>query len=236
MITKTDIANQALSLLSAGTITNVLDNDDSKSRVINANFDSTAKEVIRSHRWSCCVRRATLSRLADAPTKTPTFGYDYKYQLPSDSLRFLDLNGEPWKNKTETFDINGKELHTNETLAHIRYIAWVENTEEWDVLLAEAVGIKLAMRIARQITKDGMSGEQFFPLYQQVLAKAIHVDAMEVGSGENSPIENMLESSMIVNAGYDGVYRRGEVLGINVNTEVDRDAANLDGIAEEGLP
>lgn len=224
MTTKTEIANQALSLLSSGTITNVSDNDDAKSRVINANFDSVAKQVIRSHRWSCCIRRANLARLAEEPTKTETYGYRYKYQLPSDNLRFLDLNGEPWKNKTRSFDINGSELHTNDTKAYIRYVAWVSNTEEWDVLLAEAVGIKLAMRIARQITKDGMSGEQLLRLYQEVVAKAIHVDAMEVGSGENSPLERILESSPLVvsSQGFGGAFRPVNRVGLDTDYSVDR--------------
>jgi hypothetical protein len=224
MITKTQIANTALAYLSAGTITNILDNDDAKSRVINAVFDQTAKEVIRSHRWSCCVRRATLSRLSENPTKVYDFGYSYRYQLPSDSLRFLDLNGEPWSAKAEFFDINGKELHTDEPTVNIRYLAWEPNTEVWDVLLAEAVAIKIAMRVARQITKDGMSGEQLLKVYEMTLSKAMHVDAMELGSGENRPLERMLKNSPIVNSGQNRYWSRNQRLGLGVDYSVDRDA------------
>ena len=223
MITKTEIANNALALLAAGRISNVLDADDEKSRQINAVFDSVAKQVIRTHRWSCCIKRATLARLTEAPVVSGTFGYKYKYQLPSDSLRFLDINGEPWSSKTLRFDINnGGELHTDDGTVNIRYVAWISDVSTWDVLLAEAVSVKLAQRIARRITKDGISGEQLNAEYQRTIANAMRVDAMEVGSGENSPLERILETSPIVQAGNQGIFSRNTVLGINVNYEVPR--------------
>ena len=224
MITKTEIANNALSHLAAGRVVNILTDTDEKARAINAVFDTVAKEVIRSHRWSCCIKRVKLEQLSPAPTTYQTFGYKYKYQLPSDSLRFLDLNGEPWSSKTLKFDINGKELHTDNAKAYIRYVAWVSDVTEWDVLLAEAVSVKLAMRIARRITKDGMSGEQLLGLYEGTIANAIKVDALEVGGGENSPLERILETSPLVQQGRlaGAGFSRTSILGINVDYSVDR--------------
>jgi len=222
MQTKTEVANQALAFLSAGTITNINDNDNELARVVSSVFDSVAKQVIRSHRWSCCTRRATLAQIAGDPVKTSSYGYAYQYQLPSDNLRFLDLNGEPWKNKQKELSIEGSVLYTNDSAAYVRYIAWISNTEEWDVLLAEAVAIKIGSRIARRITKDGMSGEQFEGLYQKAIANAQFVDAMEVGSGENSPLNRMLESSPLVNAGrgFGGTFRPVNRIGLEVDYSV----------------
>jgi len=222
-ITKTEVANNALAFLAAGRISNVLDFDDEKSRQINAVFDSVAKQVIRSHRWSCCIKRATLVQLTELPTVSRSYGYLYKYQLPSDSLRFLDINGEPWSDKTLRFDINnGSELHTDDATVNIRYVAWISEPAEWDVLLAEAVSAKLAQRIARRITKDGISGEELEGHYQRAVSNAMRVDAMEVGSGENSPLERILETSPLVQAGSNGAFSRNTILGINVNYEVPR--------------
>jgi hypothetical protein len=222
-ITKTEVANNALAFLAAGRISNVLDFDDEKSRQINAVFDSVAKQVIRSHRWSCCIKRATLSQLTEIPTTYLDFGYKYKYQLPSDSLRFLDLNGEPWSSKTLRFDINNAlELHTDDGTVNIRYVAWISEPAQWDVLLAEAVAVKLAQRIARRITKDGISPEALNAEYQRAVANAMRVDAMEVGSGENSPLERILETSPIVQAGRQGSFSRNSIIGINVDYSVPR--------------
>jgi hypothetical protein len=219
MLSQTEIANNALSYLSAGRIITIDDTLDEKARTIKAIFETTSMEVIREHRWSCCVRRVQLARLAESPTKVGNFGYTYAYQLPVDILRFLDLNGEPWKVKTQFLDVNGDELHCNEAEAYIRYVANITDTSQWDVLLAKAVAVAIAAKVARRITKDGMSAEQLIPLYERVVAQAKHVDAMEVGSGENSPLERIIESSGIINAGRHGSTPSGiaSILGYNLD-------------------
>ena len=224
MLTKTDVANNALAYLSAEGITSVFDQENTKARVISSVFDSVAAEVMRSHRWSCLVRRVELSRLADRPLLNRTFGYQYQFELPTDNLRVLDINGEPWNRKERSFDINGRMLLMNSPKAFLRYIAHVKETAEWDVLLAEAVALKLAMRIARTITKDGASSEQLYGLYKSRIAEAQHVDAMENGSGENSPLERILDSSPLVNSAGGGrrFFRPVDITGLNINLEEPR--------------
>lgn len=223
MLSRTEIANSALAHLSAGSISSINDEFDEKSRVINSVFESVAKGVIRTHRWSCCIRRQELSRLSADQIKNGDFGYTNAFPLPVDCLRFLELNGEPYKGKTEFLDINGRNILTNESTARIRYVAWVEDTTQWDVLLAEAVAIRIAQRVARRITKDGMTSGQLESLYRLNLNEAVRVNAMEVGSGENSPLEQMLERSPLVKAGRQaGGYGIARYLGYNLNLEEDR--------------
>lgn len=237
MLTKTTVANNALSYLAAGEISSILDDTDSKARTINAVFDTVAHEVMRSHRWNCCIKRAQLSELAGTPLTMGEFGYAYSYQLPADSLRFLDLNGEPWNAKTEFMSVEGKVLYTNDSVAYVRYVAYIEDVSQWDVLMADAISVKLAMRIARRITKDGISGEQLNGFYRQAVAEAMRIDAMEIGSGENRPLERMINNSPLVQAAYQsGQYSRGSRVGLNVNLETPiPDAPDLDGIFNEGF-
>lgn len=218
MINKTEIANNALAYLSAGSIISIDDNDDEKSRVIRSVFDSVAKETIRVHRWSCCIKRATLSEVLPRPKVDGNFGYSRRFQLPSDSLRFLDLNGEPWNVGTSFLDINGRQLHTNAATANIRYVAWIPDTSLWDVLLAKTVAVAIAMRVARRLTKDGMSYENLYEIYIRTIAEAQKVDAMEVGSGENSPILKILNKSPIINSGRQsgGAFRIASRLGLDI--------------------
>ena len=222
MTSKTDIANSALAYLSATSIQDFDDDEDEKARVIKSVFDTVAKEVARKHRWSCLIRRATLSKLSEAPILSGNFGYRSQFQLPDDCLRFMDLNGEPYKAKVEFMDLNGRRLQANCDEANIRYVAWIEDTNEWDASFAEVVAIKLAMRIARRITKDGISSEDLYRIYKDALRDAQSIDAMEMGSGENSPLERMLERSPLVNAGRQRNITRGEILGWNVNLEEPR--------------
>lgn len=224
MLSKVQIANNALAYLSETSIQSFNDDLDEKARVIRSVFDAVAMEVIRSHRWSCCMRRAELSRLAERPEQTREFGYSFQYQLPSDCLRLCDINGEPWSDKTEFFDLNGRQIQTNASSVLIRYVALEEDTAQWDVLLAEAVAIKLAMRISRRITKDGASGEQLYQLYKSRLAEAQHMDAMETGSGENRPLERILEQSPLVQQGRANsrFFRPAARVGIGVDFSTPR--------------
>lgn len=237
MLTKTAVANNALAYLAAGEITSIIDDNDSKARTINAVFDTVAQEVMRSHRWNCCIKRAELSELAGTPLKFGEFGYAYSYQLPADSLRFLDLNGEPWNAKTEFMAVEGRILYTNDSSAYVRYVAHITDVSQWDVLMADAIAIKLAMRIARRITKDGISGEQLNGFYRQAIAEAMRIDAMEVGSGENRPLERIINNSPLVKSSYQsGQYGRGSRVGLEVNLEEPiADAPDLDGIFNGGF-
>jgi hypothetical protein len=222
MISKTDIANSALAYLSATSIQSFDDDEDEKARAIKSVFNTVAMEVAREHRWSCLIRRAELVKMSSAPLQYGQFGYRAQFQLPADCLRFLDLNGEPYKAKCEFMDLNGRRLLANCEVACIRYVAWVEDTMEWDVKFCETVALKLAMRIARRITKDGISSEDLYGIYQRTLKSARAIDAMEIGSGENSPLERMLERSPLINSGRQAAASRGQILGWNINLQEPR--------------
>lgn len=219
MQTRTQIANNALSYLSAGSITSIND-DDAKARAIKGVFDQAAQEVIRTHRWSCCIGRAQLSQLSADTLQSGNFGYAYAYQLPTDCLRILDINGEPWSDKAEYFDLNGRQLLSDLGEIYLRYVRWEQESSLWDVLLADVISVKIAMKVARQITTDGISAEDLERIYRRRLEDARTVDAMEVGSGENSPIERLLARSPLTKIGQSSRLRRGQFLSINANTSV----------------
>lgn len=217
MQTETDVANNALSFISAGRINSLYDEDDPKAGTIRAIFDSASREVMRGHRWSCCIARKTLSKNAGERDVTERFGYQHSYKLPVDSLRFLDLNGEPWTLKGRFFDVNGRDLLTNASEARIRYVKHEKDTTIWDSLLAEAIAIKIAMKVARQLTTDGISAEALLGLYKSAVMEAQRVDAMEVGSGENSPLERILESSPLVQQGRRGSFGIASIIGLDLD-------------------
>jgi hypothetical protein len=229
MQTRTQIANNALSYLSAGSIVN-LNDDDAKARAINGIFDQAAKEVIRTHRWSCCIERAQLSQLSASTLQSGNFGYAHAYQLPTDCLRILDINGEPWSEKAEFFDLNGRQLLSDLGEIFLRYVKWEDDVSQWDPLLADVISVKIAMKVARQITTDGISAEDLERLYRRRLEDARTVDAMEVGSGENSPIERLLSRSPLTKVGWNSSdrFRRGQYLSLNTCTSIPAPDA-LDG-------
>ena len=73
-----DIANQALNIIGANTIS-ALDENSKPAVVINQRYDSIRDSVFREHPWNCLMARSTLAR----DTAAPDFGYTYQYTLPT---------------------------------------------------------------------------------------------------------------------------------------------------------
>ena len=148
-----DIANHALNIIGANTIS-ALDENSKAAIVINQRYDSIRDSVFRDHPWNCLMSRATLAR----DTETPDFGYTYQYTLPTlpYSLRVLEFsNGTssyPQDNMTNNtggpvFVIEGRKLLTDEGTVKIRYIARVEDPNEYDASLIDALAAKIATEI-----------------------------------------------------------------------------------------
>lgn len=96
MTTKTDIANQALSLIGADSISSFEENT-STARRIRTVYDTSRKALLRLHLFQCAVKRIKLSPLATQPE----FGYAYQYQLPDDLIRIINTNTEDYVVETD---------------------------------------------------------------------------------------------------------------------------------------
>jgi hypothetical protein len=83
----TSLANRALRLLKATTITSLTDGTKN-ANVMNNIFALTREELIRSHTWNFATKLTTLSRSGT----TPSFEFDYGYVLPSDWKRTLAVH------------------------------------------------------------------------------------------------------------------------------------------------
>lgn len=89
MTTKTDIANQALSLIGADSITSFEENT-STARRMRTVYDSSRKVLLRLHPFQCSTKRIKLNPISTQPE----FGYSYQFQLPDDLIRIINANTE----------------------------------------------------------------------------------------------------------------------------------------------
>lgn len=90
----------------------------------------------------------------------PPFGYAYSFDLPSDYLRALEVNGIDAGTGKATWDIEGNKLLTDEATVQLRYTAKVTDTTLWDQSFVEAFAFKLAARVAPGIsTAVGLAGQ-----------------------------------------------------------------------------
>lgn len=187
MVSKTDIANQALTQLGAKRITSITDGTP-HAQLVNEIIDDVIKEVMIDGAFSSTIRRASLN----ATSNTPVFDFNYEYQLPTNPkclrvlaiedgvgnfLQYLpDLEGET------DYRIEGDKLLTDSTTAKIKYIAYITDTGSYDQALLMAIKAKLTAELAYPITGSGTLAERLYTKYERVLARAKSIDGQNGNS------------------------------------------------------
>lgn len=150
MASKTQIANFALGLVAVEGI-NSIDDATEPARQCKLHLDQTTREVLRLAPWRSCRSRAVLV----ANTAIPAFGWNLAYPLPVNWLRMVSFNDiDPQDIRRELFEIEGRNLLTDETTANIVYVADVTletggaGFNQMDALLTKAVYTSLAAKLA----------------------------------------------------------------------------------------
>jgi len=188
MGSKVDLANEALLLLGANTITSFTDND-SNAVLVNRFYDSERDALLRSHRWNCAVTTANLASLAD----TPIIDWEFKFTLPTDPycLRVLDVRTVTGDIKLD-FVIQGRELLTEESAIDITYIQRLEDTMLYDSLLYQALVFRMAWKLAFPVTRSSTVMQQMAQLYDAIVRDARAVDSQE-GTPETIETETLTD-------------------------------------------
>ena len=151
MPSKTEIANMALHRVGALRIMDLNDQDSKSARVVRDFFEPAIREVGRLAEWQCLKDRAMLGQLATVPS----FGWDYAYQLPVTFLRLVKLNGISYRGEeSDDHELEGSKLLTDAETANIEFIAYKEETADYDPLFVKAIVAKLAAEIALPIRQD----------------------------------------------------------------------------------
>tara|TARA_R110002012_G_scaffold299798_1_gene499096 strand:- start:1161 stop:1739 length:579 start_codon:yes stop_codon:yes gene_type:complete len=188
MGSKVDLANEALLLLGANTITSFTDND-SNAVLVNRFYDSERDALLRSHRWNCAVTTANLASLDG----TPIIDWEYKFTLPTDPycLRVLDVRTVTGDIKLD-FAVQGRELLTEETAVDITYIQRLIDTMLYDSLLYQALVFRMAWKLSFPITRSSGVMQQMAQLYDAVVRDARAVDSQE-GTPETIETETLTD-------------------------------------------
>jgi len=174
---KTEIANLALSRLGQARILDI--SGESENAILcNLFYPKARDEVLRSYNWCCAIERQSLAQ-SDYDIGTE---YAYQYQLPTDPycLRVLGMPDNP----TATYEIEGRQLLTNVTSVIIKYIKRIENTSLFDSLLADAIVLKLALKLSYKIVQDLKVRVELGIEYKDVISEARRINQIEKEESE----------------------------------------------------
>ena len=174
MFTTTYICNKALAHLGESRIT------DFHEVSVNAekcrdHYELELKSLLRMHRWNFARDRANLAALAEAPA----FGWARSFQLPSDCLRVLELNGVEAKGANDPFEIEGRKLLTDADKAAIIFTRYITDASEYDPLFVEALSYKLAVALCKVVTNSAGERSALMQFFKDAMAEAGWVDAVE---------------------------------------------------------
>ena len=125
---------------------------------------------------------------------TPAFGYTYFHNVPTDSLRILNIyNGTDETDDIEDFKVEQAYIASDEETLYARYI-FLPSTSAISIDFAIAFSTRLAAEIAWAITNSAGMVQNMFNLYQDKLRIAKINDAQESGKTIIQGEDEWLES------------------------------------------
>ena len=176
MASVVDIANNALTLLGASTISSLTE-DTKNARLCNQRYEPIRNRVFRSHNWNCLIKRVELAQ----DSTGPVIEYTYGYTLPSDCLRVLKVHNGTTDSIASALDykVEGRKIVTDEGTVYLVYVALDTDPTNYDSYLYEAVSHQLAADLAYAITNNSTLANQYMSRADERLREARFIDATE---------------------------------------------------------
>ncbi len=151
---ETDIKNLALNRIGETVLTEAQFTADTlvNAKFCNLNYPQTRDFLLRTHWWRFAGSRATL-----VAATAPAFQWAYAWTLPDDFLRmkyWWDDNNTRKGASLYSYELEGKEMFTNENNGKIKYIKKETTVTNFDSLFVEVFVLTLAMKIVMPIAKS----------------------------------------------------------------------------------
>ena len=182
-LSKVDICNHALLKIGADTISsldtasNTTEATIQSAKFCNILFDQALEEVLRMHKWNNAMKRQQLTRLTDAPA----FKWKYKYLLPADCIRVVNLY-----DSTDAYDdqtswvLEGKNILTDYDKVYLSYVAKPQDVSTLNSFVTQCVIQNLAIKLSVPMQLDeALQNNLLQELNITILPQAKSIDAQE---------------------------------------------------------
>lgn len=164
-----EIANRALGKLAAGSIIDI-NEETPQGRAVRRVFTQVRDQLLRRHRWNFAIKRVSLP----ADVDTPVWGPTKRFTLPADCLRILEVNGYP------DYRSEGNAIVTDQAAPlQLRYVARIEDPNQFDVCFAAAFAAHLAMELCEALTQSSGKFDRMQAWATAELREAKRLDAIE---------------------------------------------------------
>lgn len=173
MATGVTICSNALLMLGSQPINDFADQTNLDRAKLCANlYPMVRDDLLRSHPWNCCIKRAVLA----PDSVAPLFGYSHAFELPADFSRVLEVGNS---NQQIDYLVEGRAIQANTTVLELRYVFRNEVESTWDAhlvaLATQAMCATLAYPVTQSTAKQ--AGEE--QKLELMLRRAKAVDGQE---------------------------------------------------------
>ena len=162
-----EIMNRALVACGVSMITSATE-DTQEARITALQYPNARDTVLQAHPWQEAIKRTSLAQLATAPD----FGFSYRFALPTDFLRLIDLEAAE-----SAFEIENGELLIDDSTVNIIYIHKLTSVPKMKPGLQEAIVSRLAFEICMPLTRDPERSISLWQVYSQKVSEARFVNA-----------------------------------------------------------
>lgn len=171
-VSNTAIANSALAKV-GGALISGLNESSVEARLCNEQYDKVRRALLYEHPWNFALKR---DQLAADPTP-PAFGYTYRFALPADYLRMIEVGCAE-----DEWAVESGYILANTAPLNIRYIRDVTLTGEFNASFDEVFACKLAADISYSLVQSVTLRDQLYREYERKLSMARSFDAQEGSS------------------------------------------------------
>ena len=145
---KTSICNLALGHLGSKRIENITEST-AEAEVCNEFFDHARDSMLRLRDWNFARGRQKLPEVT-----APAFGFGKAFGLPADFVAARAVNGKEAGTPGATFEIVGREIHTDLDSVELKYTRREGNTQIWDPVFVDVFSYELAALIAPSLLQE----------------------------------------------------------------------------------
>jgi len=183
MSSQVGICKLALGHIGSRAITSLSEGSE-EAEACNVYYDQARRATLAAHPWDFARKVVALA----ASAADPEYGFTYRYALPTDCLRPVELTNlagigaSPFGGRADgvrrvAFKIMGRDLLTNMENARLAYTRDEEDPNVFSVLFIEALSYRLAAFLAGKLAESSGFQKNMLAMFQQILPQAQGVDA-----------------------------------------------------------
>lgn len=184
MASEVEICNMILVPLGVDRISSLTEETEG-ARKCNATYTNFRDQELSSHTWSFATYRVQLAQT----TGTPAFGYDLEFQLPSDSLRIVNIDTMDYGYKVE-----GDKLVTNYTTPYVRYIRRITDPNKFTQPFIEVLVARGQYELCFALTGSKTLMTGLYEVYERKRRRAVAIDSQSSGTPDKYVSDRLIDS------------------------------------------